>query len=83
MHLEKCSINDLYSLCYKRTKNEKILEEFVNSDMEIAEVKEYTNKDAKSCSNSLNISIKRFHMTGIKSILRNEKVYLIKINNVK
>lgn len=81
MYLEKCKMEDLYSLCYTRTKNEKLLEEFVNSDMEIAEVKDYTNKDAKSCSNSLNLSIKRFHMTGIKSIIRNGKVYLIKVMN--
>ena len=80
MRLEKCKMEDLGSRSLKRTRNLKVLEEFANSDMQCTEVKEFTNKNAKSCRNSLDISIKRFHMTGIKTIERKGKVYLVKVN---
>ena len=43
MRLEKCKMEDLGSRSLKRTRNLKVLEEFANSDMQCAEVKEFTN----------------------------------------
>lgn len=63
---------------FKKTKNQKILEEFVNSNMDCAEVKEFTQKDSHGCAASLNISIKRFKLLNIHAISRGGRVFLIK-----
>lgn len=63
---------------YSKTKNQKILEEFINSDMDCAEVVEYTNKDAHSVTNSLNLAIKRFRYANIRAISRKDRAFLIK-----
>ena len=63
---------------YKVTKNQKIIEEFVNSNMDCAEVKEFNHKTAWSCANALNYSIKRFRLSGVQAISRKGRVFLIK-----
>lgn len=78
MELVKIDRNSIKRGCYKRSKNQKLLEEFVNSKMDCAEVKDFKQKNSKSCCNSLNISIKRYHMTGVRAIHRKNRVFLIK-----
>ena len=64
---------------YKPTKNQALIEEFINKDWEAARVCDYTHKDANSCAWSINAAIKRFRKTGIKAIVRNNDVFLIKL----
>ena len=78
MELIKCDKNSIVKIYYKKTKNQKLLEEFINSNMDCAEVKNFEQKNAKNCCCSLNISIKRFHITGIHAIQRKNRVFLIK-----
>lgn len=68
---------------YKRTKWFKIIDEFVESDMDCAKVKDFPHKSATSCAASLNRAIRRYHKDGIRAIERKEEVFLIKIDPVK
>lgn len=77
MKLVKCDMNEVKGY-YKKTRNQEILEEFVESGLECAKVEEWTNKTANSCANSINYSIKRFGYNNIKAFVRNGIVYLIK-----
>lgn len=63
---------------YKRTKNYDILMEFVNSEHDCVKIEGWTQKKASYCSTSLQSSIKRFNIGGVKCILKGEEVYLIK-----
>lgn len=63
---------------YKRTKNQKLLMEFVNGEADCVRVDGWTQKTAASCANSFRESIKRFRLTGIQVIVRKEAVYLVK-----
>ena len=65
---------------WRKTKNKRILDEFCNSGLECAEVTGYDCKNAEYASTSLNCSIKRYCMTGIRSICRKGHVYLIRID---
>ena len=78
MRLVKSDIRKIKKVNYSRTNNFEILEEFVESDMDCAEVKDFTQISAWSCASSLNASIKRFNIGGIKAISREGKCYLIK-----
>ncbi len=71
--------NDIEQIgSYKKTKNQKIVEEFINSNMDCAEVKEFTHKTGHSCANALNTAIKRFRLSSVHAICRNGRVFLIK-----
>ena len=61
-----------------RSDNYSIIQEFLNSDNDCVEIMGYTNINAKSCTGSLNITIKRYRIFGVKSVMRKGKVYLIK-----
>lgn len=63
---------------YKKSANLELLEEFANSNMICAEVVDYHQRDARSCANSLNGSIKRYKMNNIEAHERKGKVFLIK-----
>ena len=76
MKLVPCDKKELGFL-YKRTKNLIILEEFANSEYDCVRVM-FDNSGAKNAVNSLNSSINRFRMNGIKAIKRKDKVYLVK-----
>lgn len=82
MKLTKCDANEIKNN-FKRTKWQKMLEEFLESDMDCAKVEEYTNKDAKSCVGALYLAIKRFRMTGVRAALCNGEVYLIRVNELR
>lgn len=63
---------------YSKTRNLKLLEEFANSDMQVAEIEDYNHASAKSCQTSFLNSIKNFKMTGIKIKIRGKRVFLVK-----
>lgn len=65
---------------YKSTKNLEILEEFIESDMSCAKLEGYTQKNAKNCQSSLLGAIKRFHIHGVKVLVRKEDVILLKVD---
>lgn len=66
--------------CYAPTKNLEILEEFINSELDCAEIKNFPHKTANCCSTSFKNSIKRFGMTGsVTTVIRNGRVFLIRL----
>ena len=63
---------------YKMSKNQKLLNEFVESGLDCAQVNGFTTQDATTCAASLNASIKRFKIAGIRAISRKGCVYLVR-----
>lgn len=80
MKLVACDIRKLGGVksFYKKSANLILLEEFVNSNMNCARVDDFPQCDAKSCSSSLNASIRRYKMNGIEAHCVRNHVYLIK-----
>lgn len=65
---------------YAPTKNLEILEEFINSGLDCAEIKNFPHKTANGCSTSIKNSIKRFGMnSSVTTVIRNGRVFLIKL----
>lgn len=80
MRLVECDINKVDLKSYKkRTKWLKVIDEFVESGMGCCRLEDYTNKDAASCESALNHAIKNYKKKGIKAVIRNGVVYLVKI----
>lgn len=79
MRLTKWNIKDIDNLSYRRTKNQEILEEFINSGMECAKVEGFTQPEAHHCAGSLNSTIKNSKMHGVKAISRKGEVFLLKV----
>lgn len=63
------------------TRNYRILMEFMNSDMEVAEVEGFTQSTPYICASSLNNTIKLQYIGSVKAVVRNRKVYLIRLEN--
>ena len=63
---------------YKRSSNLELLEEFANSGIDCVKVEDWTQSTPNSCAGSLNSSIKRYNLYGIRAISRDGEVYLIK-----
>lgn len=79
MRLVECDINKVDLKSYMgKSKWMTLIDEFVESDMKCCRIEDYTNKDAKSCSGALNYAIKRYNKKGIKAVIRNGIVYLVK-----
>lgn len=78
MKLVKANLKELGKIRTKKSDRLKLLEEFAESDMDCAEVVNFTHKHATSCASSLNESIKRYHMTSIRAIQSGDRVYLVK-----
>lgn len=78
MKLVKWDVQAIDNCYYARTKNQSILEEFINSGMECAKIEGWTNTSAAQCATSLNTTSKRMKMHGVKAISRKGEVYLIK-----
>lgn len=78
MRLVAYNKKDLGYRGYKKTKNQVIIDEFIESGLDCAKLEGWTNKDAGSCATSINISIKRFKKTGIRCISMKGEVYLIR-----
>lgn len=80
MRLVAYELKNLKGRSYCKCKNQALIEEFVASDMECAKVEGFTQQDAAQCAGSLNRSIARFNIGGVRAISRNGEVFLIKIN---
>lgn len=63
---------------YKKTEMQMLLEEFAESDLDCAKVEGWAHKNASSCMSSFRSAINRYKMTGIRCMVRNKEVYLIK-----
>lgn len=69
---------------YKKTKYQRLLEEFDASDMEIAVVKDWTTKNAYACTRGFRSAIDRFGYSGkIIVLTKNGDVILIKTKVLK
>ena len=60
-----------------RSNNRAILEGFMNSGFDCVKVEGFTNKNTKSCCNSLNLSIKRYGYKTIKAVTYGGEVFLV------
>lgn len=63
----------------QRSDNYKILKEFTESGMQCAEIRGYTQKLARYCQYSLTCSIRRYRFQNVKSIRREDRVYLVRL----
>ena len=69
---------------YKKTKYQRLLEEFDTSDMDVAVVKGWTTKNAYVCTRGLKSAIDRFGYSGkIIVLTKNSDVILIKAKVLK
>lgn len=69
---------------FRKTKNEKILDEFLESGNDCVELVGYTNKDAKSCQGSINLYIRRHKMqTQVYAIYRRGRVFLVRLDKIE
>lgn len=83
MELVKHNIKNIRGVnFYKKSDNLSILEEFVESGLDCAEVKNFTQKNAEICASSLANSIKHYGFSGIAAISRKNHVYLIRDDNL-
>lgn len=62
-----------------RAMNRKILEDFIESGERCCEVVDYETAQPYTTTSSLNQSIKRYRIGGIKAVTVNKRVYLIKL----
>ena len=63
---------------YKRTKNQKIIEDFVASGAEAAIVKDWEYTSAKTGTNAINDTIKRFKLGNVHAYARKGQIYLVR-----
>ena len=63
---------------YVKTKNYLILKEFIDSGLDCAKVEGWKHKNTHSIQWSLQASIKRYKLDGIKCIVVDGEVFLIK-----
>lgn len=68
---------------YKKSNNQKIIEEFLATGLNCVRVEGWTQKTALSCAGSLNRSIKKYKMTGARSISRKGEVFLIRLSAIE
>lgn len=78
MKLVACDQKNINVGGYSKTANMEVLEEFRNSDLTCAEVKDFPHQDAKSCCSALRNTAKICKMSSINVIMRNGKVFLVK-----
>lgn len=60
------------------SENRRILEEFVESGLNCAEIENFTQKSAQSAQSSLIGSIKRYKITTVQVAVRKNRVFLIR-----
>ena len=62
---------------YKPCKNQKIIQEFLDSGEKCVKVEDYPHKDAGSCRNALALSAKRMGANNVIAITRRGMVFMI------
>lgn len=63
---------------YRHTKNQKILQDFIDSGLDCVKIEDYPHKSASVCCGVLRKSAERFHMNNIEILYRGEDVYLVR-----
>lgn len=77
MKLVPVNLSEVTSnLTYSRGRNQKLVEEFIASGYETAEVTDYTQAQSTSCSNALACAIKSLNVPQVKVRIVNKRVYL-------
>lgn len=66
---------------YKRTKNQKIIEDFIASGAEAAILKDWEYASAKTGTNSINETIKHFKIGGVHAYARKGQIYLVRTDD--
>lgn len=74
--VDKTQINSISG--YKKSKNMDLIEQFRDSNMDCAEIVDYTAKDGHGCASSINQTLRRTHCKTVKAIVRKGRPYLIK-----
>ena len=75
--VKKSEVNNIF----KKTKNFKIFDEFLESDHNAVRVVDDSKRSAKRLSNSLHQSLRWYHLEDkILVVKRGESVYMIKKN---
>lgn len=64
---------------FKKTKNQAILEEFLNSDYDCVLIQDHGHKSAKNAQSCLMNTARRFGYTSIKISVRGEKLFMYKL----
>ena len=80
MKLTSYDKNNFERKFYKKTNNMAIIEEFVNSEYDCVKVEGWTTQSADGCTTSLNNTIKRMNIGGIRAFTKRGEVFLIKLN---
>lgn len=81
MTLVPYSIENLETMTtryYKSTKNLRVIDEFIKSDLCCAEITNFDSKNAKSLYGSLYKSIKRFRKEEVAILKRGERLFLVR-----
>lgn len=65
-------------LAAKRCNNQKLIEEFVNSEHECVEVVGYSQKNSKICADCLRVAMKSMKIYHIRATVKGDHVFLIK-----
>lgn len=78
MKLVPCYDTNLGVNKYKKTINHRLIEEFRDSDMDCAEVTDFTHCSSESCAAALTACARRYGILTIRAISRKNKVFLIK-----
>lgn len=73
---DKKKINNIKG--FKKTDILMTIEEFVESDMDCVKVKGWTHKNATSCMSSFRNAIIRYKFGGVRALVRDGEVFLIK-----
>lgn len=66
---------------WKRTDNQRLIEDFVASDLDCVKVIGWHHNNATNCARALNASAKRYHWYHVKAMTRKGEVFLIKLND--
>lgn len=67
---------------YKLCKNQKLIQEFLDSEQTCVKIEDFPHKNASVCRSVLGISIKRMGVNNVIAVLRKGCVYLIRTDKV-
>lgn len=64
---------------YTPGRNQKLIQEFINSDMKCVKIEDYPHINAKSFQSSLIGCLKRMRVKTVKVMIRGDEVFLYKV----
>ena len=77
MYFEPLKKNELPHF-FKRTKNQKIIEDFIASGAEAAILKDWDYASAKTGVNAINGTIKHYKLGNVHAYVRKNQIYLVR-----